>query len=75
MFSISALPPEGAFQMSIHFKHLWPFGQKSYIHILEYDLVIKYNYNDILLPTGEYDKWDTTLAAKQDSIIGPGPRL
>ncbi len=31
--SISALPPEGAFQMLTHFHHVWPLGQKSVIQI------------------------------------------
>ncbi len=35
MFSISALPPEGAFQMLTHFWHLWPLGQKTYVQIFE----------------------------------------
>ena len=34
-FSISALPPEGAFQMFTHFEHLWPLSQKSYIQIFK----------------------------------------
>ena len=35
MFSISPLPPEGAFQMLTHFQHLGPLGQKSTIQIFE----------------------------------------
>ncbi len=35
MFLISALPPEGAFQMFIHFWHVWPLGQKRVIQIFE----------------------------------------
>ena len=35
MFSISGCPPEGAFQMLIHFYNLWPLGQKSYVQIFE----------------------------------------
>ncbi len=35
MFSISALPPEGTFQMLIHFQHLWQLGQTSYVQIFE----------------------------------------
>ncbi len=35
IFSISALPPEGGFQMSIHLLHLRPLGQKIYVQILE----------------------------------------
>ncbi len=35
MFSISALPTEGRFQMSTHFWHLWPLGQKRIIQIFE----------------------------------------
>ena len=34
-FSISALSPEGAFQMLTHFYHLLPLGQKSIIHIFD----------------------------------------
>ena len=34
-FSISTLPPEGAFQMLYHFHHLWPLGQKSVIQIFD----------------------------------------
>ena len=35
MFSISALPPKGVFQMLRHFLHLWPLGQKRVIQIFE----------------------------------------
>ena len=34
-FSISALPPEGAFQMLTHFYHLWSLGQKNDIQIFD----------------------------------------
>ncbi len=34
-FSISALPPDGTFQMSLHFLHLWNVGQKRVIQIFE----------------------------------------
>ncbi len=33
--SISALPPEGAFQILIQFYNLWPLGQKRYVQIFE----------------------------------------
>ncbi len=35
MFLISALPPEGAFQMSTAFYHQWPLTQKNDIQVLE----------------------------------------
>ncbi len=35
MFSISALPPKDAFQMSTHYYHLWTLGQKRYVPIFE----------------------------------------
>ncbi len=34
-FSISALPPEGAFQMFTPFQNLRPLGQKSYVQIFK----------------------------------------
>ncbi len=35
MFSMSALPPEGAFQMLAQFHHIWPLGQKTVIQIFD----------------------------------------
>ena len=35
MFLISALPPEGAFQMSTHFYCLWPLRKKKDVQIFE----------------------------------------
>ncbi len=34
-FSISALPPEGTFQMLTHFYHLWPLGQRNDVQIFD----------------------------------------
>ena len=33
--SISALPPDGIFQLWLHFSHLWTLGQKSVIQIFD----------------------------------------
>ena len=41
MFSISALPLEGASQILTHFYHLWPLGQKSIMQIFFIDGLVE----------------------------------
>ncbi len=43
-FSISPLPPEGAFQVSFHFSHLWTIAKKSGTQIFDMLYINRFNF-------------------------------